>query len=130
MKINTCPWEKSTSQVKNTIPYYPFFLITHLVMHLPVTGKIYLHDGNVFALDICLDLYLQPFDRSNDLFFAFCQNRLVFLMLIHVLCIYAYCPFCLFVCFTFPCSYFSNKMKSLILFPGGTKQINLAHRKI
>ena len=69
--------------------YYPilsFFLFTHLVFHLPVTGKIYLHDGNVFALDICLDLYLQPFHLSNDLFSAFCQNpymiMLVFLMLI------------------------------------------------
>ena len=31
-------------------------------MLLRVTGKIYLHFGDVFALDICFDLHLQPFD--------------------------------------------------------------------
>ena len=31
-----------------------------------VTGKIYLHDGDVFALDICFDLYLQLFDDMGQ----------------------------------------------------------------
>ena len=35
-------------------------------MHLPVTGTIYLHDGDVFALDICFDLYLQPSDEMGQ----------------------------------------------------------------
>ena len=41
-------------------------------MHFPMTGKIYLHDDDVFALDINFLRfvgYLQPWDKpSNDIF--------------------------------------------------------------
>ena len=36
------------------------------VMHLSVTGKIYLHGGDVFALDICFNLYFQPFNNMGQ----------------------------------------------------------------
>ena len=106
-------------------------------MHLLMTGKIYLHEGDVFALDICLDLYLQPFDYMDDLFSAFCAktHKLGLSFLCFHLCLFMFSvcrPTVRSVCLLIYVFYiflllFSNKMKNSILFHGGTKQFNLAH---
>ena len=66
--------------------YYPILSVPlntlkfNQVHALWVKGKMYLHDVGDFALDICCDLYLQPFDcmiqaeGSNDLFSAFAKT--------------------------------------------------------
>ena len=69
MKINTCPWGKKNLTSQN---YHILSLPLNMQKSNPShafarDGKIYLHYGDVITLDICFDLYLQPFDDMGHM---------------------------------------------------------------